>query len=364
MNKLLLFIALLICCTAMAKPRCHVQGMIESSYTGYIRIVLDGPKIEENFSANIPVTGGHIDSTFTIPYYGMYGVMKDSDYTTRASIVIDSSAIWICRHTGDTTYIWGSGSSAMNAYIPLNDFYNEERKAAGNYLRAKIKTPNDTATHKIMGEAMGAISIKRRQAEIAFMHSYPNSVASAYKLTWFSMDYEPDTVKKLYATLGKAARNSPYGKKISDNINHITEFAVGKPAPKIQGKDTSGIVHKLSDYRGKYVLLDFTASGCVPCRIQAPVLRQVNREYGDRVQILSVSMDKNRTDWTGSISRDSMAWANISDMGGLAGKAAKTYKIEGVPTIYLIGPDGRIAARKLYEKSIYTAVKKEMDKKK
>ena len=364
MKKIFLLIAVHICCSAMAKQRCHMLGMIESSYNGYIRIILNGPKTEENFSANIPVIAGHIDRTITIPYYGMYNVMKDSDYTTMTSLVVDSSTIWICRRTGDTTYIWGSGSRAMNAYVPLNEFFNAEREAAGNYLRSKIKTPNDTATHKKMGDAMGVISVKRRQAQLAFMHSFPNSVASAYELTRFSMDYEPDTVKKYFAALGKAARNSPYGKKISDNINNITEFAVGKAAPEIQGKDTSGTVHKLSDYRGKYVLLDFTSSWCAPCRVQAPVLRQVNREYGDRVQILSVSIDQNRTEWIRSISRDSITWTIILDMGGFSGKAAKTYKVESIPTIYLIGPDGRIAARSLYERSIYTAVKQEMDKRK
>jgi thiol-disulfide isomerase/thioredoxin len=336
--------------------------MIERGYTGYISILLNGAKTEDIFEVKIPVTAGHIDSTISIPYYGIYNVMKDSDYTSMTALVLDSSAIWICRHKADTTYIWGSGSSAMNAYLTLDEFFIKERKAAGDYMRAKIRTANDTALQKLMGDTMGAIGKKRKQAQRIFMSNYPNSVASAYELTKFSPEYEPDTVNMLYASLGPEARESTYGIKVLNNINKITEFAVGKPAPDIGGRDTSGMVHRLSDYRGKYVLLDFTASWCAPCRIQAPVLRRVKDEYGDKVQILSVSMDKERTDWIKGIGRDSMAWTNISDMGGFTGAVAKAYKIESIPTIYLIGPDGLIAARSLYEKSIYTAVKKEMDK--
>ena len=115
----------------------------------------------------------------------------------------------------------------------------------------------------------------------------------------------------------------------------------------VQSKDANGKTHKLSQYagKGKWVLLDFWASWCGPCQEEMPnVIDAYNKFHGKGFEIVGISLDEDKDEWLGAVEGWGMPWIQLSDLNGWKCKAAQKYGIDGVPTSFLIGPDGVIEA--------------------
>ncbi|HYJ37882.1 MAG TPA: TlpA disulfide reductase family protein [Chitinophagaceae bacterium] len=123
---------------------------------------------------------------------------------------------------------------------------------------------------------------------------------------------------------------------------------VGKMAPDLALPDQNGEVLKVSSFRGKYVLVDFWASWCRPCRLENPnVVNAFNRYKNKNFTILGVSLDKDKDDWQQAIADDQLAWSHISDLKFWNSKAVDVYKFDGIPFNILIDPTGKVVAESL-----------------
>jgi thiol-disulfide isomerase/thioredoxin len=135
---------------------------------------------------------------------------------------------------------------------------------------------------------------------------------------------------------------------------------VGNTAPEISLPDPSGKVIKLSDLRGNVVFLDFWASWCLPCRKENPRIRKIYEKYNKSdfktakgFEVYSVSLDKNKTDWTTAINKDKLEWsAHVSELNHWQSSAAKTYHINAIPMNFLIDENGIIIAKGLNSKEL------------
>ncbi|MGB0165685.1 MAG: peroxiredoxin family protein [Luteibaculum sp.] len=130
---------------------------------------------------------------------------------------------------------------------------------------------------------------------------------------------------------------------------------VGELAPEIKQKDPNGKEIALSDLRGKYVLIDFWASWCGPCRRENPNVVQAFEKYnkakfrdGKGFEVFSVSLDRSKESWVKAIEQDQLDWPyHVSDLGYWNSAPAKTYGVNSIPSSYLIDPDGVIIAKNL-----------------
>lgn len=123
---------------------------------------------------------------------------------------------------------------------------------------------------------------------------------------------------------------------------------VGKEAPEISLPDTEGKMVSLSSYRGKYVLVDFWASWCGPCRRENPnVVEAFNRFRNKNFTILGVSLDRNKEAWEKAIAADNLNWTHISDLKQWESVVVPMYKISGIPFNVLIDPQGKVVAENL-----------------
>ncbi len=142
-----------------------------------------------------------------------------------------------------------------------------------------------------------------------------------------------------------AVSNSTQLNYLDDLIKSRLAVSIGKYAPDIFQPDTSGKLTALSSFRGKYVLLDFWASWCLPCRKENLSLKETFTEYKDNFTIVSVSLDDSKSDWVRAIEKDGMKWINVSDLKADHNAAKIKYGIKGIPSNFLIDPDGKIIAK-------------------
>jgi thiol-disulfide isomerase/thioredoxin len=123
----------------------------------------------------------------------------------------------------------------------------------------------------------------------------------------------------------------------------------GKPAPEIRLPDLQGKLVNLSSFRGKYVLVDFWASWCAPCRRENPNIVQVYNQFKDKnFAILGVSLDRDKGSWLKAIHDDGLGWTQISDLKYWESAVVPIYHIEGIPFNVLVDPQGNVIASKLF----------------
>jgi len=164
------------------------------------------------------------------------------------------------------------------------------------------------------------------KVDSALMANYPNS--------------EP--VKSLHSQV-EEIRN-----KMENDEASKERLAIGNTAPEIALPNPQGDTVALSDLRGNYVLLDFWASWCKPCRVENPNLVKAYNRYGDqKFEIYQVSLDKNRKDWVSAIEKDNLDWYHVSDLKFWNSSAAQTYNIRSIPANYLLNAKGEIIDKNL-----------------
>jgi peroxiredoxin len=150
--------------------------------------------------------------------------------------------------------------------------------------------------------------------------------------------------------LSPAIQATPAGEEFITLLNNTRLAKVGMQAPEFSEKDVTGKLVSLSQFRGQYVLVDFWASWCGPCRDDNPNLVKVYKEFKDKnFTVIGVSLDKpdGKADWVKAIRDDQLTWTHVSDLKGWASATAKLYGVRAVPQNFLIDPAGKIIAAKL-----------------
>ncbi|MBS1578339.1 MAG: AhpC/TSA family protein [Bacteroidetes bacterium] len=164
---------------------------------------------------------------------------------------------------------------------------------------------------------------------------------------------QPDEVQKLATTSAEAFKDhqglAQLKKGIDEQIASDPKYALlNKPAPELNFTDTTGKYFALSNLKGKYVLVDFWASWCKPCREENPNVVAAYKKYNTKnFTVLGVSLDNDKAAWVNAINQDSLTWNHISDLKQWESNAVKLYHINAIPFNVLINPEGKIIATDL-----------------
>ena len=173
---------------------------------------------------------------------------------------------------------------------------------------------------------------------------HPDNYGLLSEFNGISIFIPRDTAQKYYLKFSNELKQSKKGKQL-----HYTLFEYdnliqkGKKMPNFVLKDTAQQLKSLSDFKGKYVLLDFWASWCGPCLEELPALKKMyGRYHAKGLEIAGISLDTDRKAWITAIKENNMPWNNLSDLKGRSGKVTQLLQVDAIPARFLIGPDGKL----------------------
>lgn len=196
------------------------------------------------------------------------------------------------------------------------------------------------------------------EAKISFTKAYVkdngNSVIAPFlisKRLIYSLELKE--LEELTNIIAPEIKNSVYTKTLIERIELLRKLQAGMPAPEFTQNNTVGKPVSLTDFRGKYLLIDFWASWCGPCRRANPTVVKVYKKYSKKnFTVLGISMDDNKENWLKAIEDDGLIWEQVSTLEGWKNPVGKLYGVNSIPHAILIDPDGKIVKRGVHAEEL------------
>ena len=249
--------------------------------------------------------------------------------------------------------ISGSPLNAENERVNamLKPIYDQYDALDAEYKSKSLADQQDPKYIQTLEDRAAIIQQQTIDAKMDFVSKNPKSYMAlmAFNST-LPPEFDAVAAEKVFATLDPALQNSILGKEVAARIATVKKTQEGVEAPNFVQPDIDGNPVKLSDYRGKYVLVDFWASWCAPCRRENPNLVKAYARYQkDGFEILGVSMDKaaDKAKWLKAIQDDGLTWKQVGDLKGWDNEAGVLYEIKAIPMNFLVDPNGKIIAKDL-----------------
>jgi len=274
------------------------------------------------------------------------------------NVFMENSRILVQDLTGTGKNISVTGSAVQDEWAAYNASLKDlDDSLNSEYMKyGKVNEEEQLALEK----KIRSLNDQKNKRDMQYVAQHPNSPVSVSLVTRVS-DYQ--NVDAAYSKLGAKALESKAAKRIPAQLEMMKRSAIGAQIIDFAQADTSGKVLHYSDMKGKYILIDFWASWCGPCRAENPnVLKAYNNFKDKNFTVLGVSLDNNATKWKEAIIKDAMPWTHVSDLKGWKNELSTYYGVRGIPYNLLIDPEGRIVEKNLRGASLHKRLEEILNK--
>jgi peroxiredoxin len=248
-----------------------------------------------------------------------------------------------------------TGSTENNLFGLFQNGMEQMEKQVGklndDYMAFKLSGEEDAGREKGYLEQMDRLRLERADFTVNFVKEHPNSILSAVIIAGnLSYDATTEQLESYIDGFDTINRQSPWVQSIEEQVRTAKRLQEGQMFSDISLPSPDGQMVSLSDYagKGKYVMIDFWASWCRPCRMANPHVVKLYSQYKDKgFEIVGISLDKDKKEWTDAIEADGLTWPHMSDLKFWQSEAAKLYAVHAIPNTILLDKDGKILAKNL-----------------
>ncbi|RNI27764.1 AhpC/TSA family protein [Rufibacter immobilis] len=267
-------------------------------------------------------------------------------------LVVDNQSIEITADSGKVAQTYTvKGSKDSELIQQLNGIMQEMQQgvsALNQQFQQASSAGNQEEMRKLQDQFMDIQRTNQNKLK-DLVKANPGSVVSVYTAgNILNLEEHFPFVDSMSVAFKQALPNSKYTKALDARLGQLRSTALGSAAPDIKLPSPQGPEISLASLRGKYVLIDFWASWCGPCRQENPNVVRMYNKYKDKgFEIFGVSLDQDRAKWLKAIENDKLTWPHVSDLKGWESSAATLYGVTAIPQTVLLDKEGKIIAKNL-----------------
>jgi thiol-disulfide isomerase/thioredoxin/phage tail tube protein FII len=266
-------------------------------------------------------------------------------------LFIENSTIEVTMVSDSVDKAMVMGSATHDIYKPfamkIAELDSEQRALSADYQA--LKTAGNSDEMKKIEDQVSEIYNRQQSFTKEFVNANTESVVGLYIIRWYLI-YELDYLglSELLSKVSAKIQNTPIYNVLNDRMGLLERTQTGKPAIDFSMESPDGNLISLSSFKGKYLLVDFWASWCGPCRRANPHVVDLYKKYNKMgFEILGVSLDNNKDKWLEAIKIDNLTWPHVSDLKGWQNSAGQLYGVNSIPHTVLIDNDGIIIGSRL-----------------
>ena len=308
-------------------------------------------KVNSDYSIELVESANFVEDEIEFNIFVFESTLFRLDFMgyTSLDLILDKSDVDIFVDDSNSLFeftVNGSDDTEILKSIEnkITNYRSEIRELNINFVEA-----SQNRDFELVNSIQSEFDFKKNQFELS-LKDYLSSAKSslAVLVTADYLDIEENLIfwETIYNNYIKEFKDNSYFKNFENKLIKIKSISIGSVAPDIILNDTSGVPISLASLRGKYILLDFWAAWCRPCREENPnIVENYNNYKSYGFDVYQVSLDRTKEDWVRGIKQDKLPWINVSDLKYYQSEAAELYNVDRIPSAFLLDPDGKIIAK-------------------